>query len=139
MPLAIFAVVTAVVFLAADAVVIPLVMQPLFKAALGAQMLDDLRLVPAALFYLIHIGGLVWFAGRPVVRGGGRTAALIDGAVLGLVSYSCYEMTSWTIMRDWTPTLVIVDLSWGTIISGVAAWCAASVVDRRRMAVIRAG
>lgn len=125
MPLAIFAIVAAIVFCAGDAIVIPLVMQPLFKAELGSQMLDQLRLGPAAMFYLIHIGGLVWFAGRPLARGGTARVALLDGAVLGFVSYSCYEMTSWTIMRDWTPALVVIDLAWGTVISGVAAFAGA--------------
>lgn len=135
MPPATFAITAAIVFCAGDFVVIPLVMQPLFKAALGSQMLDQLRLWPAAMFYVIHLAGLVWFAGRPVMRGGSAVGALIDGAILGFVAYSCYEMTSWTIMRDWTPALVVIDLTWGTIISGVAAWAgakAATVVRLRR-------
>jgi uncharacterized membrane protein len=127
MRLLIFALFTALVFCSADAVVIPLVMQPLFKAALGSQMLDQLRLGPAAAFYIIHIGGLVWFAGRPAVRGGTARGALLDGAILGFVSYSCYEMTSWTIMRDWTPALVVIDVTWGTIVSGLATWAGGTI------------
>jgi uncharacterized membrane protein len=96
MPLLICTLATAVVFLAADAVVIPLVMRPLFKAALGEQMLDALRLGPAALFYLVHIGGIVRFAGLPAVRARAPSLALIDGGLVGLVAYSCYEMTSYT-------------------------------------------
>jgi uncharacterized membrane protein len=134
MPLPIFAIAAALVFCAADAVVIPLVMQPLFKAALGSQMLDALRLGPAAMFYIVHIAGLVWFAGRPVARGGSARGALLDGAILGFVAYSCYEMTSWTIMRAWTPALVVIDLTWGTIISGVAAWAGAKAANARKTA-----
>ncbi len=137
MNLAIFAAVTAAVFCIGDAVMIPLVMRPLFKSALGAAMLDELRLGPAALFYLIHIAGLVYFAGRPLVRGkteGGGSArgAFLNGAVLGLVSYSCYEMTSWTIMRDWQTGLVIIDMAWGTLISGTAAWAGAIAMGTLR-------
>jgi uncharacterized membrane protein len=106
-------------------------MRPLFQSALGETMLEALRLGPAALFYIIHIAGLVYFAGRPVLRGGSANVALRDGAMLGFVAYSCYEMTSWTIMRDWTTTLVVVDLAWGTVISGVAAWGGAVVVRWR--------
>lgn len=132
MRLLVFAIVAAIVFCAADAIVIPLVMQPLFKAALGGQMLDQLRLGPAAAFYLIHLGGLIRFAGVPLIRGGTAEEALLDGAVLGFVSYSCYEMTSWTIMRDWTPELVAIDLGWGTIISGFAAWVGALAATKVR-------
>ncbi len=127
MPLIVFTLVTALVFALGDFVVIPLVMRPLFKAALGATMLDVLRLGPAALFYLVHLAGLVYFAGRPVVaRGGTAPRALLDGAMVGLVAYSCYEMTSWTIMRDWTAQLVMIDLAWGTAISGLSAYAGAS-------------
>ncbi len=138
MPLLTFAVTAAIVLCAADALVIPLVMQPLFKAALGAQMLEQLRLWPAAMFYLVHIGGLAWFAGRPVTAGGAPSRALLDGALLGFVSYSCYEMTSWTIMRDWTPALVVIDLAWGTVISGAAAFVGAIAASRLRAARRRA-
>jgi uncharacterized membrane protein len=83
------------------------------------------------LFYLIHIAGLVYFAGIPATQSGSAAMAALNGAVLGLVAYSCYEMTSWTIMRDWNAQLVLVDLTWGTVISGSAAWCGALAVRLR--------
>lgn len=116
-----FSAVSGFVFLAGDAIVIPLVMRPLFQAALGEAMLDTLRLGPAALFYAIHIGGLIWFAGLPALRAGSAKVAFINGAALGLVAYGCYEMTSWTIMRDWHVGLVFIDMAWGTLISGLSA------------------
>ena len=118
---------TAAVVLLADALVIPVVMRPLFLTYLGPLMLDRLRLVPAVLFYAIHIFGLVYLAGLPALRAGAPKIALINGAVLGLVAYSCYEMTSWTIMRDWHVNLVLVDVAWGTFISGAAAYCGARI------------
>ncbi len=127
-----FSVVAALVFLAGDFVVIPLVMRPLFSSALGASMLDDLRLAPAVAFYLIHVAGLVWFAGLPFMRDGNRLRAGINGAALGFVAYSCYELTSWTIMRDWHSGLVIIDLGWGTIISGLSALAGAYAASWRR-------
>ncbi len=118
---------TAAVLLVADAIVIPVVMRPLFLAHLGSLMLDSLRLVPAVLFYAIHIFGLVFLGGLPALRAGTPKIALINGAVLGLVAYSCYEMTSWTIMRDWHISLVLVDVTWGTFISGISAYCGARI------------
>jgi uncharacterized membrane protein len=130
MPLAVFAAVAAVVFLAGDALMLPFVMRPLFKGALGDAMLDELRLAPAALFYVIHIAGLVWFAGRAAVASG-PIASGRDGAILGLVAYSCYEMTSFTIMRDWRIDLVIVDTLWGAVLSGLAAYAGARTIEGR--------
>ena len=119
------ALVTGLVFLAGDLFMIPLVMRPLFQKHLGAQMLENLRLAPALLFYLIHIGGLVYFAGLPALRDGSAVTALVNGALVGLVAYGCYEMTSHTIMRDWHINIVLIDLIWGVVISGVSAWAGA--------------
>jgi uncharacterized membrane protein len=120
---ALFAAITAIVFLAGDAVMIPLVMRPLFKAALGDGMLDTLRLGPAAGFYLVHIGVLTVFG----LRARSIRQAALDGGLIGLAAYSCYEMTSWTIMRDWAAHLAVIDIAWGVVISGLATLIAARV------------
>jgi uncharacterized membrane protein len=121
----VLAVVTGLVFLAGDFFMIPLVMRPLFQKHLGGQMVDSLRLTPALLFYLIHIGGLVYFAGLPAIRDGSAATALVNGALIGLIAYGCYELTSYTIMRNWHINLVLIDLSWGVAISGLSAWIGA--------------
>lgn len=139
MSVAILSAVAALVFLVGDALVIPFVMRPLFASALGATMLDTLRLAPAALFYIIHIAGLVWFAGVPSLQARKPSLALINGAALGLVAYSCYEMTSWTIMRDWHAGLVITDIAWGATISGVAVWVGAMAALRGSVRSRRTG
>jgi uncharacterized membrane protein len=130
MPLIAFIATSTLALGLGDLFMIPLVMRPLFKAALGDSMLDTLRLGPAAAFYVIHLAGLAWFAGRPASAGGSASRALVDGAILGLVAYSCYEMTSWTIMRDWHATLVVVDTVWGAAISGLAAFAGALAARR---------
>ena len=125
MTILVLAVVTGLVFLAGDFFMIPMVMRPLFQKHLGAQMLDSLRLMPAALFYFIHIGGLVYFAGLPAIREGSAVTALLNGALIGLVAYGCYELTSHTIMRNWHINLVLIDLTWGVVISSLSAWLGA--------------
>jgi uncharacterized membrane protein len=121
----VLALVTGLVFLAGDFFMIPAVMRPLFQKHLAAQMLDSLRLTPAILFYLIHIGGLVYFAGLPALRDGSAVTALVNGALIGLIAYGCYEMTSHTIMRSWHINLVLIDLAWGVALSGLSAWLGA--------------
>ena len=114
--------VTAIIFLIGEAVMLPNVMRPLFVKIIGGQMLDSLRLGPAALFYVVHIGGLTWFATLPGLRDGSPTSALINGALLGFVAFGCYEFTSWTIMKEWSAQLVVADIVWGSAISGISAW-----------------
>ena len=56
----------------------------------------------------------LWFAGWPALRDGTPSTALVNGAILGFVAYGTYELTSWTVMRQWHPSMVAVDMAWGT-------------------------
>lgn len=122
MSLVVLILVTGVIFLVLDAVMLSTVIRPLFERHLGDALLDGLRPVPAALFYLLYMGGVVWFAAWPGLRDGAPVAALVNGAVLGLVAYGTYELTSWAVMRAWHPSMVAVDMAWGAALTGISAW-----------------
>ena len=120
--------VTAVVFLAADAVMLRFVMAPLFRAHLGDMMLESPRLGAAALFYLAYVAGLVKLVSLPALRAGEPVQALVNGAILGFVAYGTYEFTNYATLRGWSLSQVALDLAWGTILTAVAAWAGVSVV-----------
>ena len=65
--------------------------------------------------------GILWFAGLPALRNDDPVSALINGVALGVVAYGTYELTSWTVMRNWHGSMVAVDWAWGAIITGLAA------------------
>lgn len=114
--------VTAVVFLVADALMLRFVIQPLFERHIGEQLIDGLRVAPAILFYLTYMLGILWFAGLPALRNDAPMSALLNGAMLGFVAYGTYELTSWSVMRNWHGSMVAVDWAWGTVVTGLAAW-----------------
>jgi uncharacterized membrane protein len=122
MALIVLVLVTGVIFLIADAIMLSTVMQPLFAQHLGETLRDDIRPLPAVLFYLIYMVGLVWFAGWPALRDGTPVTALVNGAILGFVAYGTYELTSWTVMRDWHPSMVVADMAWGATLTALSAW-----------------
>lgn len=113
---------TAVIFLALDAIMLGRVMKPLFESHIGHMMLTEIRMVPAVLFYLAYVAGLVWLISLPALRSGAPLQALIGGAVIGAMAYGTYEFTSYAIMRDWHPAMVATDLAWGTVLTGFSAW-----------------
>ncbi|MGP3697474.1 DUF2177 family protein [Rhodobacter sp. NSM] len=121
MSLAVLVLVTGLVFAGLDAVMLSRFMKPLFEAHIGPLMLDSPRMVPAVIFYVGYIAGLIWLVSWPALREGAPMQALVAGAVLGAVAYGTYELTSYTILRDWHPTMVVVDLLWGTVLTGVSA------------------
>ncbi len=110
-----------VIFLILDALMLTFVMRPLFEKHLGDQMLEKLRLVPAAIFYLGYVAGLTYVVSLPALRAGDPMAAVIPAAIIGAMAYGTYEFTSYTIMKAWHPTLVMVDVTWGTIVTALVA------------------
>ena len=122
MSFAVMILVTAVVFLVADAIMLSTVMRPLFARHLGDALIDGLRIGPAIAFYVLYMAGVAWFAGWPALRDGTPQTALLNGAILGLVAYGTYELTSWAVMRDWHWSMAAADITWGAVLTGVSAW-----------------
>lgn len=122
MTVAILYISTALIFLALDAVMLSQVMGPLFKSHLGEHLLTPPRLGPVALFYLGYVAGLIWLVSWPALRSGTPVQALIGGAVVGAMAYGTYEFTNYATLRAWHPMMVAVDLTWGTVLTGLSAW-----------------
>ncbi len=121
---------TAVIFLVLDAVVLKLVMQPVFERHLGDAMRDAPLVLPAAAFYLAYVAGLVWLVSGPAMLAGNPLEAALKGAVIGAMAYGTYEFTSMSVMRDWSWTMVALDTAWGTVLTGFAAWAGVAVMLR---------
>ncbi|WP_037296283.1 DUF2177 family protein [Roseobacter sp. AzwK-3b] len=119
--------VTAGVFLILDAIMLSTVMKPLFESHIGDLMADELRLGPAALFYLVYVAGVLWFVSLPALRADAPGTALLTGAALGALAYGTYEFTNLATLRGWSWRMVIVDVTWGAVLTGVSAWAGVMV------------
>lgn len=116
------------VFLAADALWLGVLMGPTYAGWLGPMMLAQPRLVPAAAFYLLIGVGLLVFAVLPGRRSGSLAVTARLSALLGLLAYGTYDLTNYATLRDWPLALTLVDLAWGTLLcclSGSAGYLAA--------------
>ncbi len=116
---------TAAVFLIADALMLTFVMRPLFERHIGSLLADPIRMGPAALFYLAYVGGILWLVSLPALRT--DTSVILGAAVLGAMAYGTYEFTSYAVMRDWHWSMVLVDLTWGTVLTAFSAWAGLAI------------
>ncbi len=122
--------VTAVIFLAIDAVMLTFVMKPLFTRHLGDAMRDSPMMAPAGLFYLAYVAGLVFLVSAPALRDAAPGRAALHGAVIGAMAYGTYEFTSMSIMKDWSWTMVATDTTWGAVLTGFSAWAGVMLMMR---------
>lgn len=111
---------TAAIFLVLDALMLRFHMAPLFQRYIGPMMLENIRVAPAVLFYMAYVAGLLYLVSVPALKAG--APVLIPAAVLGFMAYGTYEFTSYAIMKDWSPRMVMTDVIWGTCLTAVSAW-----------------
>jgi uncharacterized membrane protein len=125
MTLAILYVSTVGVFLILDAIMLTLVLKPLFARHIGPMLAEPIRLAPAALFYLAYIAGLVWLVSLPALKTG--APVLLPAAVIGAMAYGTYEFTNYATLKGWHPSMVAVDLVWGSLLTAVSAWAGLAI------------
>lgn len=111
---------TAFVFLILDAIMLTLVMKPLFTRHIGPLLADPIRVAPAALFYLAYVAGLIYLVSLPALKTG--APLILPALIIGLMAYGTYEFTSWAVMRDWHWQMVATDVTWGGVLTAFSAW-----------------
>ncbi|MDO9418543.1 DUF2177 family protein [Pararhizobium sp.] len=109
--------------LIADAIWLGLVARTFYRDQLGPLMLDNPNFTVAALFYVFFAAAVVLLAVMPGLRGGSFATALGYGAVLGLAAYGTYDITNLATLKGWPVMVSIVDMAWGTFVTGLAASC----------------
>jgi uncharacterized membrane protein len=89
-----------------------------FTSEVG-DMLGEVRLAPALLFYLVYVAGILVFVSGPATATWPST--LLYGALFGLFCYATFELTALSLLKHWTWPVVLVDVSWGTFVTAAAS------------------
>ena len=118
----------AVVSGALDAVYLRWAADNLYRPAIGSILAEEFRMGAAAVFYLIYIAGMVWFAVRPGILSRSVGTAMLNGALLGALCYATFDLTSHAVMKVWSTHVTVIDIGWGAtataLASGAACWAA---------------
>jgi uncharacterized membrane protein len=124
--------VTAGVFFIVDLFWLGFAAKGLYQRHLGGLMRDQVNWIAAVAFYAVYIGGIQIFVMIPALQNETdilRTAVM--GALLGFFAYSTFDLTSLALMRNWTVGIAVVDIAWGTVLTGstvaMAMWVVRAV------------
>ncbi len=112
---------TIVVFLVIDYIWLGFVMKDYFQTQLGHLMADEVNFSIAALFYIFYTAGVVYLCVLPALNDGNWTKALLNGAIIGFLSYGAYDATNASTLRDWPIMLSVIDVTWGTTLTALSA------------------
>jgi uncharacterized membrane protein len=112
---------TAVVFFAIDLIWLGLMNSRFYKPQLAGLMSDKVNWLPAILFYLLFIVGVVLLVVLPAIEHGSWINAMLLGGLLGMVAYATYDLTNLASIKNWPIVVTIVDIVWGTILAATVA------------------
>ena len=123
MPKLIFAyIATVIVFFAIDFVWLGTVAKDFYQGQIGPLLLDEFNVKVAVVFYLVYIGGMIFFAVNPALQAGSLGKAALYGALFGFFCYATYDFTNLATLKGYTTTVALVDLTWGTFLTGTSAF-----------------
>lgn len=105
-----------------------------YRSELGELFAPTVNWIPAVLFYLIYIAGLIFFVLSPALAKHSLWHAVLAGAFFGLIAYATYDLTSLAVIRNWPLLMSVVDIAWGVAMtaftSGITYFIATSFLGR---------
>jgi uncharacterized membrane protein len=117
---------TLVVLIPVDFLFLGTVAKSFFASQVG-DMLGEIRLAPAILFYLLYVVGVLIFVSGPA--GATWQSTLLYGALFGFFCYATFELTSLSLLKHWTWPVVILDVSWGSFVTALSSTAGLLIAD----------
>lgn len=106
-----------VVFMVIDLIWLGFIAKDLYSKYLGYLIADKVNWVSAVVFYLIFIGGILYFVLYPSLLDKNLINLIIRAALFGFITYATYDLTNLATIKDWPIQITIIDLIWGTTLS----------------------
>jgi len=110
-----------VAFVGLDMIWLGVMVERLYRPALGDMLATTVNLPEAIAFYLIFPIGLTIFAVLPAVQVKAMGQAALYGGLFGFFAYVTYDLTNQATMRIWSAQLTLIDIAWGFALGGFAA------------------
>lgn len=125
--IAVLCVATLVALTALDFVFLGLVARGFFTAEVG-DMLGELKPLPAILFYLLYVAGVLTFVSGATDATWQST--LLYGALFGLFCYATFDLTALALLKHWSWSVAFLDVGWGAVVTAVSSTAGLLVAQR---------
>lgn len=108
------------IFLIFDLFWLLVVSKKMYQHFIGSLM-GETKIVPAILFYLLYIVGVLFFVVVPGIEKSSLWYVLGSGALFGLICYGTYDLTNLATLKDWPVMMTAIDLAWGMFVTAAAS------------------
>ena len=124
-------VVALLTLLVVDGVWLKFVVKGFVKNHIGHLMAEKARLGPIAVFYPLYAGVIVLLIVLPAIYGEFTAIRVfLSGTLLGLAAYGAYDLTNHATLKNWPVVMTIVDMAWGSLLTGTASVATFLIVER---------
>jgi uncharacterized membrane protein len=108
-----------------DGIWLTVIAKSFYAKHLGFIMTKNPVWIAIILFYLLYVIGIAYFIVAPAVALSlPWWQVLLRGAFFGLIAYATYDLTNHATLANWPTIVTIVDLMWGTFLTGVTSMIA---------------
>ena len=118
---------TLIVLMVLDFLFLGVIAKGFFVSEVG-NMLGEIKLAPALLFYLLYVVGVLIFVSGGVAANCQTT--LLYGALFGLFCYATFDLTCLALLKHWSWSVAALDVSWGAVVTAVSSTAGLFVADR---------
>ena len=109
------------IFLIIDVLWLSITVKSLYRPALGDLLKDKPVMWAAVLFYIIYMIGVALIILKPALANDSILQALWTGVVLGVVAYGTYNLTNMATVKNWSASIVWIDMLWGGFLTGFSS------------------
>ena len=109
------------IFLIIDVLWLSITVKSLYRPALGDLLKDTPVMWAAVLFYIIYMIGVALIILKPALANDSILQALWTGVVFGVVAYGTYNLTNMATVKNWSASIVWIDMLWGGFLTGFSS------------------
>jgi uncharacterized membrane protein len=108
-------------FIVMDMIWLGVVARGFYRGQIGGLLRDPFNVPAAVIFYLLYLGGVLFFAMAPAIAAQSLRTAAVCGFLLGLLAYGTYDLTNLATLRGWTVAITIADMLWGAVLTMICS------------------
>ena len=111
----------SLIFLIIDILWLTTTVKVIYRPALGSLLNDKPVIWAAVLFYFIYVIALTLIVLKPALMTGSVFQAFWTGAIFGIATYGTYNLTNMATIKDWSSSIVWIDMIWGGILTSFSS------------------